>query len=127
MTEPSTDGDVRVLPFLSSLGIKDLRKSARSVVSVSSEPEGSPLCWDIDSLSYHGESKCVLDVLSVSVQEVCLGRSLTDRPLKALVQYSKDLVLLEMRLDGHRVSLRGHWMEEWFLCPKSRQWWFWAG
>lgn len=70
MTEPSTDGDVMVLSFLSSLGVKDLGKSVCSMVSVNSEPEGSPLCWDVDSSAYHGGFRCVLRVLSVSVREL---------------------------------------------------------
>lgn len=54
----------------------------------------------------------------VTVQERRLGRSPTGWPLKAPVRYSKDLVLLEMRIDGQRVSLRGPWMEE-RLCARE--------
>lgn len=86
MTEPSTDCDVMVLPFLSFLGVKDLGKSASSMVSMSREPEGSPLSWDIDSSAYRGESKCVL---SVCVREVWLGKSPTGWPLKALAHIAK--------------------------------------
>ena len=87
MAEPSTDCDVMVLPFLSSLGIKDLGKSASSLVSMSSEPEGSPLGWAIEHTM--GRLKCVLDALSVSVREVWLGRSPTGWPVKAVVHIAK--------------------------------------
>lgn len=59
-----------VLSFLSSLGVKDLRKSVCSRVSMNREPDGSLLCWDVDSSAYHGEFRCVLRVLSVSVREL---------------------------------------------------------